>query len=137
MLTHPHIFYKIKTPFQRNSVLLTEHRVAPVVTLYFRVTRVICMAPHGGHHVQHHCHLRDTIPHHLEIYRECYGFERTLFTLRHFLLCIPSCFFKPSHLNFNLNLKVSRASYWSSSSTDPTIYLNHCIPQKIYVVCSI
>ena len=46
MLTHPHIFYKIKTRFQRNSVLLTEHQVAPVVTLYFRVTHVMCMALH-------------------------------------------------------------------------------------------
>ena len=31
-----YISYQIKTPFQRNSVLLTGHHAAPVVTLFFK-----------------------------------------------------------------------------------------------------
>ena len=33
------------------------------------------------------CHASD----HLVVYRECYGFERAFFTLRHFLPYTPSC----------------------------------------------
>ena len=40
------ISYHIKTPFQRNSVLLTGHHAAPVLTLYFK----------------HQCYLQDTMP---------------------------------------------------------------------------
>ena len=66
-------------------------------------------------------------------YRECYGFERAFFTLRHFLSYTPSCFFQGFPGNRQFNLKVSKASCWSSKhSPGPAISLNHSNPQKFY-----
>ena len=66
-------------------------------------------------------------------YRKCYGFERPFFTLRPFLPYNPSCWFQGFPGNHQLNLKVSRASCWSSKhSPSPTICLNHNSPQKKY-----
>ena len=91
-------FYQIKTPFRRNSVLLTGHHAAPVVTLFFSLTHVTCMALHHTMVIRYSTSITyGTLCHangHLVIYRECYGFERAFFTLRRFLPCIPSCFFK-------------------------------------------
>ena len=66
---------------------------------------------------------------HLVIYCKCYGFEREFFisgvSLHTLLLLIRL----PWDRQFNL--KVSRASCWSSKhSTGPTICLNHSNPQK-------
>ena len=96
LLTHPCIFYQIKTPFRRNSVLLTGHHATPVVTLFFSLTHVTCTALH--HTVVISCSTGvtyRTLRHasgHLVIYWECYIFERALFysqvcfTLYSFLL---------------------------------------------------
>ena len=98
LLTHPYISYQIKTPFRRSSVLLTGHHAAPVVTLFFRVIHVTCMALHHTVVIRHSTSVTyGTLCHssgHLVIYRECYGFQRAFFTLRHFLPCTSSCFFK-------------------------------------------
>ena len=48
------------------------------------------------------------------LYRECYGFERAFFTLRRFLPYTPSCWFQGFRGSRQFNLKVSRASCWSS-----------------------
>ena len=70
---------------------------------------------------------------HPPFYRECYGFERALFTRRRFLPYTPSCFFQSFSGSWQFNLKVSRASCWSSKhSPGPTICLNHSNPQKFY-----
>ena len=59
-------------------------------------------------------------------YRDCYGFERALFTLRRFLPCTPSCCFQGFPGRRQLNLKISRASCWSSKHGPVlTICLNH------------
>ena len=100
LLTHPYISYQIKTPFRRNSVLLTGHHTAPVVTLFFSLTHVTCMALH--HTLVIRCSTSvtyRTLCHasgDLVIYHECYGFERAFFTLKRLLPCTPSCFFKAS-----------------------------------------
>ena len=90
--------------------------------------------------MQYLCDLRDTRPCHWSpatshptCYRECYGFERAFFTLRHFLPCTPSCCFQGFPGSRQFILKVSRASCWSSKhSPSPTICLNHGNPQMIY-----
>ena len=96
LLTHPYISYQIKTPFRRSSVLLTGHHAAPVVTLFFRVIHVTCMALHHTVVIRHSTSVTyGTLCHssgHLVIYRECYGFQRAFFysqaffTLHFFLL---------------------------------------------------
>ena len=54
LLTHTYIFYQIKTPFQRSSVLLTGNHSTLVVTLFFSLTHVTCIAlHHSGHQVLH------------------------------------------------------------------------------------
>ena len=53
---------------------LTGHHAMPLVTLFFGITM--------------------SLGNLLVIYRNCYGFERGFFTLRHFLLCTPSCCFQ-------------------------------------------
>ena len=66
------------------------------------------------------------------VYRECYGFERVFFTVRHFLPCTLSCCFQGSHGSGHFNLNVSTALCWSSKhSPDLTICLNHSNPQKV------
>ena len=50
-----------------------------------------------------------------------------------FLPYIPSCFFQGFPGSWQFNLKVSRASCWSSKhSLNPAICLNHSNPQKFY-----
>ena len=67
-------------------------------------------------------------------YRECYGFERAFFTLRHFLFYTFSCFFQGFPGSRQFNLKVSMASCWSSThNPGPTICLNNSNPQKFYM----
>ena len=111
LLTHPYISYQIiKTTFPRNSVLLKGHHAASVVTLFFSLIHVTCMALHystsGTYRIL--CHASD----HLVIYCECYGFSRALFILRYFLPCTLS-FFSRLLWCWELDLKISRASCWS------------------------
>ena len=98
LLTHPCIFDQMKSPFWRNSLLLTRYHALLLVALSFILTHVTCMALH--HTVVIRCNTSATyrtLYHasgHLVICCECYGFERAIFTLRRFLPCTPSCFFK-------------------------------------------
>ena len=70
---------------------------------------------------------------HLVIYRECYGFERMIFTLRRFLPYTPSCRFQGFPGSGQFSLRFSRASCWSSKhNTGLTSRLNHSNPQKRY-----
>ena len=67
------------------------------------------------------------------IYRECYGFEISFFTLRRFLPYTSSCWFQGFPGSWQFNLRVSRALCWSSKhSPGPIICLNHKNPQKRY-----
>ena len=78
------------------------------------------------HHVTYRtpCHASG----HLVIYRECYGFERAFFTFHSSFLLVSRL---PRGREFNL--KVSRASCWSSKhSLGPAIRINHNNPQKKY-----
>ena len=113
LLTHPHIFYQTKTPFQRNSVLVTRHHAAPVVTLFFSLTHVTYVTLHHTVVIRYNtsvtyrasCHVSG----YLVIYSECYRFERAFFTLKCFLPYTPS-FFSRLPWGRQFNLKVSCAS---------------------------
>ena len=66
-------------------------------------------------------------------YHKCYGFDRVFVTLVNFLPCNPSCCFQGFPGIGQFNLKISRASCWSSKhSPSQTISLNHNNPQKVY-----
>ena len=126
----------MKAPFRRNSALRMGHHAVPVVTLFFSLTHVTCMALHYTAVIRHSTSVTyGTLCHasgHLVIYRECYGFERAFFTLRSFLPCTLPAF---SRLSWGLqfNLKVSRDLCWSSKhSPGPTFSLNHSNPQNVY-----
>ena len=55
--------YQIKTPFRRNSVLLTRHHATPIVTLFFVEAMFLCdITLHSCHQVQHQCYLREIMP---------------------------------------------------------------------------
>ena len=69
--------------------------------------------------VQYLCDLREAMslltsyfPH---PFTKCYGYERAFFTLRRFLSYTPCCIFQGSSGSRQFNLKISRASYWSSN----------------------
>ena len=62
-------------------MLLIGHYAMPLVTLFFSVTSVT----YGTL-----CHTSG----HLVIYRDFYGFERAVFTLRHFLPSTSACCFQ-------------------------------------------
>ena len=130
--------YQIKAPFRRNSVLLTRHHATPVVTLFFSRTHVTYVTSHYTVIIRYSTSVTYgkscRASGHLVIYRECYGFQRTFFTLRRFFTLhsfTPSCFSRlPWGRQFNL--KVRRVSCRSSKhSPGPTICLNHKNPQKI------
>ena len=88
-------FYLIKTPFRRNSVLLTGHHAVPVVTLLL----VLPMLPMwhyitSDHQVQHQCYLRDImlrqwwsgdLPRVLRVWESVF-YSQAFFTLHSFLL---------------------------------------------------
>ena len=92
--------------------------------------------------MQHLCDLRNAIPLHWSpatshppFYRECYGSERPLFTLRRFLPFHSFLLFKSSPRNRQFNLKVSRtSSLFLKHSPGPTICLNHNDPRRF--ICS-
>ena len=70
------------------------------------------------------CYLQDTMPCQ---WSECCGFERA------FLPYTPYCWFQGFPGSRQFNLKVSRASCWSSkNSSGTTISLNRNTPQKSY-----
>ena len=95
-------FYQLKTPFQRNSVLLTGHHATPVVTLFFGLAHVTCMALHHTVVISYStsvtyrtlCHASG----HLLIYCECYRFERAFFTLRRFFTLHSFLLFQGFHV---------------------------------------
>ena len=106
-----------KTPFWRNSVTYGTpcHAIGHFVFYYHHVTyRTPCHA--SGH---------------LVIYRECSGFERAFSTLRRFFTLHSFLLVSRPPWGRQFNLKVSRASCWSSKhSPGPTICLNHNNLQK-------
>ena len=72
------------------------------------------------------------------IYRECYGFERTFFTLRCFLFCTSSCFSRlPWGQQFNL--KDSSASCCGSSLVQVRLFvwITQDSTKGIYIIGSI
>ena len=85
-----------------NTMLLKRARPQPKPTMHFFRQKLLSeklrdLRDAIGHFVFrcHHvtyrtpCHASD----HLVIYGECYEFERACFTLRHFLIYTPSCWF--------------------------------------------
>ena len=64
-------------------MLLTGHHVVPVVTLFFSLTHVICMALLLTVVIRCSASVTYRIliyaSGHLVIYRECYGFDRVFF----------------------------------------------------------
>ena len=56
-------------------------------------------------------------------YHECYRFERAFFTFRHFLPYTTSCFFQGFPGRQQFNLKVSRASCWSSKHSPGQLFV--------------
>ena len=106
---------QVKNSFQRNSVTYGRPCYA-IGHFSFGVTMLLT----GRHAI-------------LVIYGECYEFEGKLFALRRFLPCTPSCWFQGFPGSRQFNLKVSRASCWSSKhSPSLTIRLNHNNPQNRY-----
>ena len=90
-----------------------------------------------GHYVVWYHHVTYRMPchasGHLVIYRECYGFQKGFFNLRRSLPYTSSCWLLRFPGSPQFNIKVSRASWWSSKhSPNPTIRLNHNNPQKSY-----
>ena len=70
---------------------------------------------------------------HLVIYHECYRFERVFFYSQAFFILHSFLLFSRLPWDRQFNLKVSRASCWSSKlSPGPTICLNLSNPQKRY-----
>ena len=100
LLTHPCIFLLHKNSFSEKLRVLTRNHAAPVVTLFSSLTHVICMALHHTVVIRYSTSVSYrtlcNASGHLVIYRECYGFERSFFTLKHFLPCTSSFFFKTS-----------------------------------------
>ena len=91
-------------------MLLLGHHVETVVTLIFSLTHVTCIALHQTVVIRYSttvaygtlCHASG----HLVIYRQCYRFERAFFTLRPFLPCTPSSFFK-AYLGYRSTSKLA------------------------------
>ena len=125
---------KDKNSFQRNSVLLTRHHARPVVNLCFNPIHVTYVTPHNTA-ITRYVITYGTWYHasgHMMMYRECYGFERAVFTLRRFLPCTPSCYLKAS-LGLVVQSQISRASCWSSKhSPGLTICSIYSTPQKSF-----
>ena len=88
LLTHPCIFLLHKNSFSEKLCVLTRNHAAPVVTLFSSLTHVICMALHHTVVIRYSTSVSYrtlcNASGHLVIYRECYGFERSFFTLKHF-----------------------------------------------------
>ena len=114
-LIHPHPFFSTQLV---RPPLVTYPSLCSVCVTY----GMVC------HAISHQ--LLPTQP----CYRECYGLERAFFTIKHFLPCTPSCYFQGFLVCRQFNLKVNRASCWSSKhSPGPTICLNHSNLRKIYM----
>ena len=107
-----------------NQILI--ELVRPPLVTYSSLCSICVTSGTPWHSIGHQL-LRTTL------YHECYGFEREFFTLRRFLPSTPSCWFQGFPGSRQFNIKVSRASCWSSRhSPGPTIRLNHNNPQKRY-----
>ena len=73
-------------------------------------------------------------------YRECYGFERALFTLRHFLSYTPFLLWWRLHWGRKFCLEGCRASHWGlkhrpspSVCLNNTVFCNYMISMELYL----
>ena len=115
LLAHPYIFLLDKTPFWRNSALLTRRHATSLVTLFFVLTHVTYVTQWSSGAVPV---LLDLMPHQWspgDLPRVLRMWE-SVFTLRRLLACYPFCFLKAS-LGPAAQPGVSRASCWYSKYT--------------------
>ena len=95
----------------------TGHHATSVVTLFFSLTHVTCVALNQTAVIRNStsvtywtlCHNREQ----LVIYCECYGFKRAFFTLRRFFYLALFPDFSRPPWDRQFNLKVKTASRWS------------------------
>ena len=78
---HQYIFYQIKTPFPRNSVLIMGHHDASVFTLFFSLTYVTCIGLHPTVVIR---------------YSTSVTYRTLCHVSGHLVIYTPSCFFKSS-----------------------------------------